>query len=97
MHSWRLLILPYLDCSATYSQYNFKEPWNAPSNSAVLSNHKYGYKCPADQAAYQPDSNATSYVAIVGTTSWRRGNDRNRESHDRKSEASDTFLVVEMG
>ncbi len=28
MHSWRVLILPYLESSGFYSAYNLKEPWN---------------------------------------------------------------------
>ena len=29
MHSWRVLILPYLEESALYMQYDFNEPWKA--------------------------------------------------------------------
>ena len=32
MHSWRVLILPYLDYDSLYKQYDFKEPWNGPKN-----------------------------------------------------------------
>ena len=30
MHSWRVLILPYLEQQALYKRYNFDEPWDSP-------------------------------------------------------------------
>jgi len=35
MHSWRLLLLPYMDEPELYSLYNFSQPWNAPGNSKL--------------------------------------------------------------
>lgn len=32
MHSWRALILPYIDEQDTYDRYDFAEPWNGPNN-----------------------------------------------------------------
>src|SRR4051812_9073955 len=32
MHSWRVLILPYLDEKPLYLKYRFDEPWNGPHN-----------------------------------------------------------------
>ena len=37
IHSWRVLILPYLDHQALYDQYDFSEPWNGPSNSKLAN------------------------------------------------------------
>ena len=36
MHSWRVLILPFLDEQALYDLYRFDEPWNGPNNSFVI-------------------------------------------------------------
>ena len=30
MHSWRVLILPYIEQQALYNAYDFSEPWNGP-------------------------------------------------------------------
>jgi hypothetical protein len=32
MHSWRRLILPYLEIDRVYFTYDLNEPWNGPSN-----------------------------------------------------------------
>ena len=39
MHSWRVLITPFLEQSAFFSTYNLNEPWNGPFNQQ-LSNGK---------------------------------------------------------
>src|SRR5688500_8670454 len=30
MHSWRVLILPFIEEQALYQRYRFNEPWNGP-------------------------------------------------------------------
>src|SRR5262245_44252816 len=32
MHSWRVLILPFIDHAALYREYRFDEPWDGPNN-----------------------------------------------------------------
>ncbi len=32
MHSWRVLLLPYLERRTLYEKYRFDEPWNGPNN-----------------------------------------------------------------
>ena len=63
MHSWRVLILPYLDREDLYRQYNFDEPWNSPGNRALARLMPSIYRCPSDGTA-APDQ--TSYAVIVG-------------------------------
>ena len=36
-HSWRLLILPFLDQEDLYREYRFDEPWNGPHNSQLAA------------------------------------------------------------
>ena len=35
MHSWRTLILPYLERPDLYQAYNFREPWDGTNNSTL--------------------------------------------------------------
>src|SRR6476620_4852071 len=35
MHSWRVLLLPYLDREDLYAKYRFDEPWDGPNNSQL--------------------------------------------------------------
>lgn len=64
MHSWRVLLLPYLDRQDLYARYNFNEPWNGPNNQLLAAEIPDIYQCPSD--AHPPGSVETSYVAIVG-------------------------------
>lgn len=36
-HSWRVLILPYIEESPVYERYRFDEPWDGPNNSKLLA------------------------------------------------------------
>jgi prepilin-type processing-associated H-X9-DG protein len=69
MHSWRVLLLPYLgdDERALYDQYNFDEPWDGPNNSKLADEIPEVYRCPEDDDPHT----CTSCVAIVGPhTLW---------------------------
>ena len=66
MHSWRVLILPYLHCGSLYKQYNFKEPWDGPNNRKLLAARPPAYVCPSDKIASAPAATCTNYVAVVG-------------------------------
>jgi len=37
MHSWRVLILPYLDQQSLFDQYDFDEPWDGPNNAKLVN------------------------------------------------------------
>jgi hypothetical protein len=69
MHSWRVLILPYLDRSDIYSLYHFDEPWDGPENSKLHELVVDVFACPEDGSRSKPTD--TSYVAVVGPeTIW---------------------------
>jgi hypothetical protein len=66
MHSWRVLLLPYLEQNALYRQYRFDEPWDGPNNSQLHTTLLKIYLCPSE-----PYSLATSYVVVTGSqTIW---------------------------
>ncbi len=72
MHSWRVLILPYLGRKELYDRYRFDEPWDGPNNRKLLAERPPEYHCPSviDDPTKSP---ATSYVAVVGDRSlWKR-------------------------
>lgn len=69
MHSWRVLILPFIEQQALYDQYHFDEPWDGPNNSLLAKQMPAAYRCPSDAAN---SVNLTDYVAIVGPeTVWQ--------------------------
>ncbi len=62
-HSWRVMILPQLNRNDLYTQYNFDEPWNDPSNIAVTMQMPDVYRSPADKST---NVNTTRFAAVVG-------------------------------
>jgi hypothetical protein len=92
MHSWRVLILPFLDEQALYEQYSFQEPWDGPNNRQLLSPAPVIYRCPSDVRTGQ--SNWTSYVAVVGRrTAWPGS--KSSKLSEFSDGTSNTILVVE--
>ncbi len=91
MHSWRVLLLPFLDQDALYQKYSFKEPWDGPNNRK-LSNVSIGvYKCTSDAPEYAN----TSYVAVVGPgTAWPGAT--GARLGDVQTDPGNTVLVVEV-
>jgi hypothetical protein len=70
MHSWRVLVLPFLEERRLYEAYNFDEPWNGPNNSKLHTRIASIYNCPKHDGGPGPSA-YTSYVAIVGPkTAW---------------------------
>lgn len=60
-HSWRVLLLPYLEQDVLYTQYNLREPWNSPNNRFVMQQMPSVF---SDGA--QRSNNATSFVVVTG-------------------------------
>ena len=93
MHSWRLLILPYMDREDFYNQYDLKEPWNGPHNRKLSETPLGFFRCPWDKTMY--DSATTSYLAVVGpNTAWPGPTGSKLE--DFKNGPENTILVVEV-
>jgi prepilin-type processing-associated H-X9-DG protein len=91
MHSWRVLILPYIGGRDLYERYCFDEPWNGPNNQKLMESSFTGYHCPAALDSHF----TTNYVAVVGPeTVWPVGG--TRSVPDVTDGASDTVAVVEI-
>ena len=70
-HSWRVLILPYLEQQTLYGRYDFKERWNGPNNRKLSQMRPNVYRCPANRTAEDDQSGTTNYLALVGPgTAW---------------------------
>jgi hypothetical protein len=92
MHSWRVLILPYMEHEHLYKQYRFDEPWDGPNNRKLADRLKRVYSCPAK--SWEPTIE-TSYVAIVGPrTAWP--GEKGRKLSEFADGAANVLLVVEV-
>ena len=90
LHSWRTLILPYLDQQPLYETIDLSKPWNDPANLAACSTNLHVYCCPS---ADQP-RNHTAYFCIVAPNSCFRPTEPRplTEIPDHQG----TLLVVEV-
>ncbi|MHB1036642.1 MAG: DUF1559 family PulG-like putative transporter [Pirellulales bacterium] len=94
MHSWRVLILPYMECDSLYKAYNFNEPWNGPNNRKLLTQQPLGYVCPSDPS--YTNGAQTNYLAVVGpNAAWPGAKSRDSRSIGLAGGTSRTIMVVE--
>ncbi len=89
MHSWRVLILPYLELDGLYKAYNFNEPWNGPNNRKLAAAKHYSLRCPAEP---QRPLGMTSYFCVVGPGRMKPG-----KKHQELADFTDgpTIMLVE--
>ncbi len=90
-HSWRVLILPFLEQQALHAQYRFDEPWNSSHNMALATQMPLVYRCPTEA---EPGSSQTSYAMIVGPHAISDGPTAH-SMKDVKDGLSNTIMVAE--
>jgi len=102
MHSWRVLLLPYLERKKLYEAYDMNEPWDGPNNRQLWARMPEVYACasreecrrlgcrPLDEAP----SYTASYVAVVSPeTAWP--GDRGVSKDQITDKHRDTLLLME--
>ena len=62
-HSWRVLILPYLEHADLYRAYDFSQPWDSPKNKSLIDKMPDVYRDPIHGDTKEP---YTHYAALVG-------------------------------
>lgn len=67
-HSWRILILPYIEHQGLYNEYNFDEPWDGPNNRKLVGRMPQTF---AFHGSDRRGNTLTNYLAVVGDeTGW---------------------------
>jgi prepilin-type processing-associated H-X9-DG protein len=61
LHSWRTLLLPFIEQQALYEQIRLDEPWDSPHNRPLADTVIPVYSCPSS-----PELGATNYMVVVG-------------------------------
>jgi hypothetical protein len=96
MHSWRVLILPFIEEQRLYQAYRFDEPWDGPNNRKLAAPMPNVYACPSQHRTSRQPPTHSSYVAVVGPrTAWP--GDRPRKLSEITDGTSFTLLVMEAG
>jgi hypothetical protein len=104
MHSWRVLILPFLNhddvsgyvqCDELYKEYSFEEPWNGPRNRLLESKPAPWFcACPFASRASR-NCPPTTFVLVTGEDTLFPGC-KPREPGEITRRPCDTVLVVEV-
>jgi hypothetical protein len=91
MHTWRMLILPYLEQRALHDRYDFNAPWDADANVNLATLMPKTYALDVD---YRRGLSITNYAAVVGAqTVWPGA--IGRKPDEVTDGASNTILIVE--
>jgi prepilin-type processing-associated H-X9-DG protein len=98
MRSWRVAILPFIEQTPLYDQYDFSEPWDGPNNQALHGISIPAYRCPSDDASASVSASLeTSYVMIVGKGTLGGEPNEKVTFADVKDGLSNTILAIEVG
>jgi prepilin-type processing-associated H-X9-DG protein len=92
LHSWRTLILPYLEQEALYRTIDLAKPWNDPANAGALGASVPVFRCPVAEGP----ANTTTYLAISSPNGcFFPGQSRRLSEITDAHEA--TLMVIEAG
>ncbi len=92
LHSWRTLILPYLEQEPLYRTIDLSKPWNDPANAKALKTALPVFRCPESVAP----ENTTTYLAIVAPGGCFLPNESRRLAEITDAHDS-TLAVIEAG
>jgi hypothetical protein len=89
-HSWRVLLLPYIEQQALHARYRFDEPWDGPNNRQITDQMPRTY---AFSDSYKEGRHVANYLAVVGPeTLWPGAKPFQGKPVDG---SSNTILLVE--
>jgi len=92
MHSWRVLLLPYLEQQDLYDRYRFDEPWDSANNRKITDLAIGFYQCPSQPVGNGSDTN---YVMIVGPHTISKG-EESRKIIEITDGLANTIMIVEV-
>jgi prepilin-type N-terminal cleavage/methylation domain-containing protein len=92
LHSWRMLILPYVDSLPLYHQLDLSKPWDDPANAQACGTFRvHAYSCPS--ANLEP--NMTTYLAVAVPNGCFFKN-KPREFAEITDDKGNTLMVIEV-
>ncbi|MEM9185891.1 MAG: DUF1559 domain-containing protein [Planctomycetota bacterium] len=91
LHSWRTLILPYIEEQALYEAIDLTKPWDDPANASARETVIECYQCPSADV----EGPVSTYIAVVGPDGVFPGATPTTFA-DCTDGASRTIIVVEV-
>jgi len=92
IHSWRVLILPFIEQHALYKAYRFDEPWDGPNNSKLAN------KMPSFfNVASEPFSEKFTNIVLVSGEGTAFPGAETRSFHEIADGSKNTILLTEIG
>jgi hypothetical protein len=96
LHSWRVLILPFIAQEELYKEFKLDEPWDSPHKLALLPRMPATYAPPPGKARKVPPYHTVVHV-FVGKGAAFEGREGLRFDADFLDGMSNTLLLVEAG
>lgn len=94
LHSWRTLILPFIDQGELYKKIDLTKPWDDPANADVIKSVVVPvYACPSHPN--DVSRSHTTYMAVVTPHSCFRATEP-RELSDITDDPGKTIMVIEV-
>ena len=91
LHSWRTLLLPFVEEKRLYDTIDLSKPWDDPVNAKAFNTTLAVYSCPADDGP----GNHTLYLASVAPNGCFRLT-KSRLISDIVDDASNTLMLIEV-
>ncbi len=95
LHSWRTLLLPYLEQQALYESIDLSKPWNDPVNAHLATTVVPTYTCPS----HASNNGLTLYQAVVDPSGAFTGISSGQNSYlqfrDFTDGISNTLMFIE--
>ena len=92
LHSWRTLLLPYLDQQPLYNQLDLSKPWDDPANAMLFEKARVPiFACPSNPLKIEQ----TTYLAVVSDQSVLRAG-KSCSLKDITDGTSNTLVILEV-
>jgi hypothetical protein len=95
LHSWRVLLLPFINEEDLYKQFKLDEPWDSPHNVKLLPRMPAAYAPPPGKTSKLPSYQTVMHVFVGKGTAFEPG--KALKMPDDFPNSSNTLLVVETG
>jgi type II secretory pathway pseudopilin PulG len=92
LHSWRTLLLPYIEQSRLYESIDLTKPWDDPVNAKARETIVEAYQCPSSPEL----DGLTNYLAVIGPECAFSGSEP-RKLLDVKDDSEETLAIIDSG